>query len=319
MAEPPIVLKFSHVVANDTPKGLAAEYFKKKAEEYTQGKVRVEIYANSTLYNDKEEMEALTKGAVHMLAPSFAKLSRLGVRGFELFELPYLFDGYEQVHKITEGPIGRSVMAQLEPKRIHGLAYWDNGFKSFSGHMPMHQPSDFQGRKMRVQPSKVLAAQMRALGAVPVAMPFTEVYPALKAGALDGTENPISNLYSQRMYEVQEHLTITEHGYLGYVVIVNKPFWDSLPASIRKQLGLAMADATHFANRIAKYRNNQDLQRIRKSGRTHIYYPTPEEREAFRRALLPVHEEMAPRIGRGLLQSVYSELETTPHPALTHR
>ena len=311
MAQQPIVIKFSHIVANAPPKGLAAEYFKKKAEEYTQGRVRVEVYANSTLYNDKEEVGALLKGDVQMLAPSFAKFSGLGVRAFELFELPYIFENYEQVHKITEGPIGRSILARLEPKGIHGLAYWDNGFKSFSANEPIRLPTDLRGRKMRIQSSRVLEAQMHALGAVPVVMPFSEVYYALKTGALDGTENPISNLYSQRMYEVQSHLTMTEHGYLGYAVIVNKTFWDGLPVWIRKQLALAMAESTKFANRIAKYRNNQDLEKLRKSGRTKIYYPSATEREAFRQALQPVHKEMAPRIGQGLLQGVYMAL----HPA----
>ena len=240
MAQQPIVIKFSHVVANDTPKGLAAEYFKKKAEDYTKGKVKVEVYANSTLYKDKEEMEALQLGAVQMLAPSLAKFGPLGVKEFEMFDLPYIFDNYDQLHKITQGPIGESILKKLEPKGIRGLGYWDNGFKSFSANTPIKQPTDLKGKKMRIQSSKVLEAQMRALGALPQVLPFSEVYQALQTGVVDGTENPISNLYTQKMFEVQKHLAMTEHGYLGYAVIVNKKFWDGLPPDVREQLEKAM-------------------------------------------------------------------------------
>ena len=304
----PIVIKFSHVVANDTPKGLAAEYFKKKAEEYTKGKVKVEVYANSTLYKDKEEMEALQLGAVQMLAPSLAKFGPLGVKEFEMFDLPYIFDNYDQLHKITEGPIGKSILAKLEPKGIRGLAYWDNGFKSFSANTPIKQPSDLKGKKMRIQSSKVLEAQMRALGALPQVLPFSEVYQALQTGVVDGTENPISNLYTQKMFEVQKHLALTEHGYLGYAVIVNKKFWDGLPPDVREQLDKAMNESTAFANRIAKHQNDQDLEKVKKSGKTAVYTPTAAEREAFKKALMPVHKEMASRIGAELLQSVYADL-----------
>ena len=308
VAQQPIVIKFSHVVANDTPKGLAAEYFKKKAEEYTKGKVKVEVYANSTLYKDKEEMEALQLGAVQMLAPSLAKFGPLGVKEFEMFDLPYFFDNYDQLHKITEGPIGKSILAKLEPKGIRGLAYWDNGFKSFSANTPIKQPSDLKGKKMRIQSSKVLEAQMRALGALPQVLPFSEVYQALQTGVVDGTENPISNLYTQKMFEVQKHLALTEHGYLGYAVIVNKKFWDGLPPDVREQLDKAMNESTAFANRIAKHQNDQDLEKVKKSGKTAVYTPTAAEREAFKKALMPVHKEMASRIGAELLQSVYADL-----------
>ena len=308
VAQQPIVIKFSHVVANDTPKGLAAEYFKKKAEEYTKGKVKVEVYANSTLYKDKEEMEALQLGAVQMLVPSLAKFGPLGVKEFEMFDLPYIFDNYDQLHKITEGPIGKSILAKLEPKGIRGLAYWDNGFKSFSANTPIKQPSDLKGKKMRIQSSKVLEAQMRALGALPQVLPFSEVYQALQTGVVDGTENPISNLYTQKMFEVQKHLALTEHGYLGYAVIVNKKFWDGLPPDVREQLDKAMNESTAFANRIAKHQNDQDLEKVKKSGKTAVYTPTAAEREAFKKALMPVHKEMASRIGAELLQSVYADL-----------
>lgn len=307
MAQQPIVIKFSHVVAVDTPKGLAADFFAKKAAELTKGKVKVEVYPNSQLYKDKEEMEALQLGAVQMLAPSLAKFGPLGVREFEAFDLPYIFDNYEELHKVTTGPVGAALLAKLEPKGIKGLAYWDNGFKSFSANTPIKTPADLKGKKMRIQSSKVLEEEMRTIGALPQVMAFSEVYQALQTGVVDGTENPISNLYTQKMHEVQKHLTITEHGYLGYAVIVNKKFWDGLPADVRGQLETAMKEATAYANKIAKEQNDKDLEAVKKSGKTQVYVPTKEEREAFKKALTPVHAKMADRIGKDLIQSIYKE------------
>lgn len=312
LADAPIVIKFSHVVAKDTPKGLAAEYFAKKAGELTKGKVKVEVYPNSTLYKDKEEMEALQLGAVQMLAPSLAKFGPLGVKEFELFDLPFIFDDYNDLHKVTQGPVGQQLLNKLEPKGIRGLAFWDNGFKSFSANSPIKTPADLKGKKMRIQSSKVLEEQMRALGAMPQQMAFSEVYQALSTGVVDGTENPISNLYTQKMHEVQKHLTITNHGYLGYAVIVNKKFWDNLPIDVRGGLEKAVQESTQYANKIAKEQNDKDLESVKKSGRTTVYVSTPEERLAFKKALIPVHQKMESRIGKDMIQSVYKETQFDP-------
>jgi C4-dicarboxylate-binding protein DctP len=311
-ADEPIVIKFSHVVAQETPKGMAANYFAKKVDELTKGKVKVEVYANSTLYKDKEEMEALQLGAVQMLAPSLAKFGPLGVKEFEVFDLPYIFDDYNELHKVTQGPLGQQLLSKLEPKGIRGLAYWDNGFKSFSLNSPINTPADLKGKKMRIQSSKVLEEQMRALGSLPQVMAFSEVYQALQTGVVDGTENPISNLYTQKMFEVQKHLSLTEHGYLGYAVIVNKKFWDGLPADVRGQLETAMKDATVFANKIAKEQNDKDLASVKASGKTEVHVPTKEERMAFKKALIPVHKKMESRIGKDIIESVYKETGFDP-------
>lgn len=311
-AQTPIIIKFSHVVANDTPKGHAAEFFRKKAEELTHGRVRVEVYGNSTLYKDKEEMEALQLGVVQMLAPSLAKFGPLGVKEFEVFDLPYMFDNYDDLHKVTQGPTGRMLLDKLDAKGLKGLAYWDNGFKSFSANKPLKTPADFKGLKMRIQSSRVLGAQMRALGSLPVVLAFSEVYQALQSGVVDGTENPISNLYTQKMHEVQKHLTLTEHGYLGYAVITNKKFWDGLPADIRKQLDDAMTQTTHFANQIAKLENSKALDSVKNAGKTQIYVPTAAERLAFKKAMIKTHMEMESRIGKNLIQAIYTETGFDP-------
>ena len=312
VAADPIVIKFSHVVAQDTPKGKAAEKFKALAEQYTNGAVKVEVYANSTLYKDKEEMEALQLGAVQLLAPSLAKFGPLGVREFEVFDLPYIFDGYDALNKITQGPVGAQLLAKLEPKGIRGLAFWDNGFKSFSANSPIKKPEDLRGKKMRIQSSKVLEEQMREVKSLPQVMAFSEVYQALQTGVVDGTENPHSNLYTQKMHEVQKHMTLTDHGYLGYAVITNKKFWDGLPAEVRTQLDKALAESTAYANQIAKEENDKSLEAVRASGKTEIHTPTAEEKAAFKKAFMPVHKKMESRIGADLIQSIYKETGFDP-------
>ena len=307
-----IVIKFSHVVATDTPKGQASEFFAKRAGELTKGKVKVDVYANSQLYKDKEEMEALQMGAVQMLAPSLAKFGPLGVKEFEVFDFPFLFDNTAELHKITQGPVGASLLAKLEPKGVKGLAFWDNGFKSFSANSPLKNVADYKGKKFRIQSSKVLEEQIRALGGIPQVMAFSEVYQALQTGVVDGTENPISNLYSQKMHEVQKHLTLTEHGYLGYAVIVNKKFWDGLPADIRGQLEQAMKEATALANSVAKKDNDDALEGVKKAGKTTVYTPTKEERMALKKVLVPVHAKMADRVGKDLLEAIYKDTGFDP-------
>ncbi|CDK99376.1 TRAP-Type C4-dicarboxylate transport system, binding periplasmic protein (DctP subunit) [Magnetospirillum gryphiswaldense MSR-1 v2] len=307
LAADPIVIKFSHVVAPDTPKGKAAEMFKKLAEERTKGAVKVEVYPNSQLYKDKEEMEALQLGAVQMLAPSLAKFGPLGVKEFEVFDLPYIFPSKEVLRAVTDGPVGQGLLKKLETKGIRGLAYWDNGFKVLSANKPIKTPADLKGVKLRIQSSKVLDAQMRALAALPQSMAFSEVYQALQTGVVDGTENPPSNMYTQKMHEVQKHATVTNHGYLGYAVIVNKKFWDGLPTDTRAVLEGAMNEASRFANAIAQQENDDALAAMKASGKTEFYQPTKEELEAWRKALLPVHAEMEGRVGKDIIQAVYAE------------
>jgi C4-dicarboxylate-binding protein DctP len=306
-AQQPIVIKFSHVVAVNTPKGKGAEYFKKLAEERTGGKVKVEVYPNSSLFKDGEEMEALQLGSVQMLAPSVSKFGPLGVREFEVYDLPYIFDNYDELHKVNDGPIGKQLFKKLESKGIIGVAFWDNGFKDMSANKPLRKPEDMKGLKMRIQSSKVLDGEMRAFGALPQVMAFSEVYQAMQTGVVDGSENPPSNFYTQKMHEVQKYLTLTDHGVIEYAVIVNKKFWDGLPADIRTALEGAMKDATKYANEIAKKENDDALAAIKASGKTEIIKLTPEERAAWKKAVIPVHKENEARVGKDTLETVYKE------------
>ncbi|HEX7271826.1 MAG TPA: TRAP transporter substrate-binding protein [Casimicrobiaceae bacterium] len=311
-AQQPIVIKFSHVVAVDTPKGKGAEYFKKLAEERTKGRVKVEVYPNSSLFKDGEEMEALQLGSVQMLAPSVAKFGPLGVREFEVFDLPYIFDNFDELHKVTEGAVGKLLFQKLESKGITGLAYWDNGFKDFSANRSIKVPADYKGLKMRIQSSKVLGDEIKALGGIPQVMAFSEVYQALQTGVVDGTENPPSNFYTQKMNEVQKYFALTEHGVIEYAVIVNKKFWDGLPADIRTTLDGAMKDATKYANDIAKKENDDALEAVRKSGKTEIITLTAAEKTQMKKALVPVHKENESRIGKDIIADVYKATDFKP-------
>lgn len=306
-SQTPIVIKFSHVVAADTPKGQAADRFKQLAEKYTGGKVRVDVYPNSQLYKDKEELEALQLGAVQMLAPSLAKFGPLGIKEFEVFDLPYIFPTKDALYSVTEGPIGKGLLKKLETRDITGLAYWDNGFKDMSANKPLRVPADFKGLKMRIQSSKVLDAEMRALGANPQVLAFSEVYQGLQSGVVDGTENPPSNFYTQKMHEVQKYLTLSNHGYLGYAVIVNKKFWDGLPGDVRTALEKAMKESTDFEKSVAQKDNDASLEAVRKSGRTTFITLTDAEKAEWRQSLMPVQKSMESRIGKDLIEAVNKE------------
>jgi C4-dicarboxylate-binding protein DctP len=310
-AQSPVIIKFSHVVATDTPKGKASEKFKELAEKYTGGKVKIEVYPNSTLYKDKEELEALQLGSVQMLAPSNSKFGPLGIREFEVFDLPYILPDLKTLRKVTEGPLGIRLLKLLDSKGITGLAYWDNGFKQMSANKKLITPADYQGVKFRIQSSRVLQAQFKSLGSLPQVMAFSEVYQALQTGVVDGQENTWSNIYTQKMHEVQKYITETNHGYIGYVVIVNKKFWDDLPADIRDQLSKAMKEATDFNNAQSQKENDDAFAEIKKSGKSEIIKLTPEQDEAMRKAMEPVYKDAASRVGQPLIDEFQKEAKST--------
>jgi C4-dicarboxylate-binding protein DctP len=304
-AQAPIVIKFSHVVSNDTPKGKAALRFKEEAEKRTNGRVKVEVYPNSQLYKDKEELEAVQLGAVQMLAPSLSKFGPLGAKQFEMFDLPYLFTNEQQFVQVTGGKIGQELMTALESKGIRGLAFWSGGFHVFSANKPLLKPADLKGLKMRIPSSKVLEASLRLMGALPQTMPFSEVYQALQTGVVDGTENILSSYTSQKYYEVQKHITLTNHTHTGYAAIVNKKFWDGLPPDIQAALTEAMKQATEYEMHLVAQENQEALAELRKNSRVQVHDLSDAEREQWRTTLWPVHKEMESRIGAGLLTRVY--------------
>jgi len=303
-AQAPVVIKFSHVVADDTPKGKGSRKFKELAEKYTGGKAKVEVYPNSQLYKDKEEIEALQLGAVQMLAPSTAKFAPLGAKEFEALDLPFLFADDAAYNKAAKGELGQYLMAKLEPKGIKGLAFWDNGFHMVSANKPLLMPDDVKGLKVRISGSKIADLYFRRLGALPQIMAFSEVYQALQTGVVDGCENTPSNYYTQKFHEVQKHITNTQHAHLQYAAIVNSKFWAGLPADLRGQLEKAMNEATDYTNSIAQQENADALKDIKASGKTTIHELNDAQRKAWVTALMPTYKAAESRVGREVLQLI---------------
>jgi C4-dicarboxylate-binding protein DctP len=304
-AEAPRVIKFSHVVAADTPKGRGVEFFARTLEERTHGRLKVEVYPNSALYKDKEELEALQLGAVQMLAPSLSKFGPIGVKQFELFDLPYLFPNEAAFARVTRGPIGSELFSLLESRGAHGLAFWSAGFHVYSSNRPVRLPGDLRGQKMRIPSSKVLEASLHALGALPQILAFGDVYQALETGVVDGTENIPSSYTSQRWYEVQKHLALTNHTHTGYGVIINKVFWDGLSPELQSITNDVMRLAGDQEGALVVRENVEAINTMRASGKTEVLELSDVEGTAWRTALLPVHDEMAPRIGADLLRRVH--------------
>jgi len=217
------------------------------------------------------------------------------------------------LRKVTDGPLGKRLLTLLDSKGMTGLAYWDNGFKEMSANKPLRVPDDYKGLKFRIQSSKVLEAQFRALGAIPQSMAFSEVYQALQTGVVDGQENTWSNIYTQKMHEVQKFITVTNHGYIGYIVVANKKFWDGLPADIRAQLEKAMQDATIYGNDISEKENMAAMEEIKKSGKNTIIVPTAAETEAMRKAMEPIYADMAKRVGKATIDEFVKETSGVTH------
>ena len=312
LAQQPIVIKFSHVVTDAAPKGKAAIRFKELAEKYTNGKVKVEVYPNSTLYKDGEEMEALQLGAVQMLAPSTAKFAPLGVKQFEVMDLPFLFPSQKAYDDAVTGPLGQGLMKRLEPKGIVGLDYWDNGFYVISANKPLIKPDDLKGLKIRISGSKIDDETLRGMGALPQIMAFSELYQALQSGVVDGAQNTASNYTTQKLNDVQSNITTLYHVHLQYAVIVNKKFWDGLPADIRTELTKAMHEATEYNNSIAQKENADALAQIKATGKTAIHDPTPEEMKVWRAAMMPVYKTAEGRIGKDMIDEALKATGQSP-------
>jgi C4-dicarboxylate-binding protein DctP len=279
-----VVIKFSHVVAENTPKGQAALKFKEEAEKLLPGKVRVEVYPNSQLFGDAKEMEALALGDVHFLATSLSKFDKY-TKKLQVFDLPFLFDDVAAIDRFQASPAGKGLLKEMESKNYLGLGYWHNGMKQLSANKPLLTPADAKGLKFRIQQSDVLAAQFQAVGAVPQKLAFSEVYQALQTGTVDAQENTWSNIYSQKFFEVQKHIVESNHGIVDYMVLVNAKWWNGLPKEIRDGLEKALAVATKTNNEIADQFNARDKKRIIESGVTTVHQLTPEQRKQWKAAM----------------------------------
>jgi C4-dicarboxylate-binding protein DctP len=305
----PIVIKFSHVAAVDTPKGQGAERFKKLAEERTKGRVKIEVYPNSQLYKDKEELEALQLGSVQILAPSVSKFGPFGIKEFEVFDLPFVTPDQASYQKAVSSDFGGAMLKKLDAKGVHGLAYWDAGFRVITSNKPLRKPEDFKGLKIRINSSKVIDAQMRAVGVMPQNIAFSEVYQALQTGVVDGADVTLSNVYTQKLYEVQKYVTLLHHTHQAYAVVVNRKFWEGLPKDIRNTLESAMADATTYANGLTLAEERNAYDKIKAAGKAALVEPTPSERDAIRAVMVQTHKDMEGRLGRDTMQALYKATE----------
>ncbi|HMA75412.1 MAG TPA: DctP family TRAP transporter solute-binding subunit [Xanthobacteraceae bacterium] len=304
-AQQPIVIKFSHVVSPDAPKGKAAVVFKDLAEKYTNGRVKVEVYPNSSLYKDKEELEALQLGSVQLLAPSISKFGPLGIKEFDVFDLPFLMSDDARARQMMASPMMADLNKKLEAKGVLPVAYWDNGAHVYTANKPLIRPEDFRGMKMRIQGSKVLDAVARELGAIPQIMAFSELYQALQTGVVDGEDNVPSNILTQKFYEVQKYLTVSYHGRLTYALVTNKKFWDGLPADLKEPLGRAVKETTDYFNETAAKDNDDALEKIKASGKIQVHVLTDAEKKAWVAKLMPVHKEMQSRFGKDFIDKIY--------------
>lgn len=301
-------LKFSHVVSDNTPKGKAARFFEKRLEELSGGKIDVQVYPSSQLYTDNAVVKALRLNSVQMAAPSFSKFGKI-VPQLALFDLPFIFNDADHLHKVQDGEVGQALKDMVTAKGIVALDYWDNGFKQFtSSTKALIEPKDAEGQKFRIMSSKVLEAQMHAIGGNPQMMPFSEVYSGLQQGVIDAAENPISNIYTKKFHEVQKYLTVSDHGYLGYLVVMSKKFWNSLPADLQANVKQAMKEATAQERIFAQELNDSQFDEIKeyakKTGKLEIFTLTAEQKEAWRKAVSKIYPEFYDEdaIGKELIE-----------------
>ena len=302
-AQSPMVVKFSHVVAEKTPKGQAAIKFKEVAEKKLPGKVNVQVFPSSQLFGDAKELEALLLGDVQFIAPSLSKFDRY-TKKLQLFDLPFLFDDVGAVDRFQASAKGHALLESMKARSLLGLAYWHNGMKELStSRDKLQRPEDVKGLKFRIQASDVLEAQFRALGANPQKMAFSEVYQALQTGVVDGQENTWSNIYSQKFFEVQKYISETNHGVIDYMLVTNTKFWDGLPKDIRATLDQIVKEVTDHNNKVADEFNARDRKRIQDSGKSEILKLTKDELGQWRKAMEPVYKQFEGQIGKDLIEA----------------
>ena len=302
-------LKFSHVVSENTPKGLAAKFFEKRLEELSGGRIDVQVYPSKQLYNDKAVLKAIRLNSVQMACPSFSKFGKI-VPQLALFDLPFLFRDIDHLHKVQDSEVGAKLKAMVTKKGFVALDFWDNHFKQLtSSKKALIKPSDAKGQKFRIMSSKVLEEQFKILGANPQMMPFSEVYSALAQKVIDGQENTNSNIYTKKFYEVQTDLSVTNHGYLGYLVVMSKKFWKSLPADLQADVKQAMKEATAKERELAQELNIKQFNKIKeyadKTGRLKIHTLSKEQIQAWRDAVSPIYSKFYSnkKIGKDLIEA----------------
>lgn len=304
LASEPVVIKFSHVVAENTPKGQMANKFKNLIAERLGGKVIVEVFPNSQLFGDNKVLEAMLLGDVHMAAPSLSKFERY-TKQLQIYDLPFLFKDMEAVERFQKSEEGKALLEGLEKKGLIGLGYLHNGLKQLSSSKPLRVPADASGLKFRIQSSDVLASQFKALNATPLKKPFSEVFTLLQTKAIDGQENTWSNIYSKKFFEIQGYISETNHGVIDYLIVSPKTFWMSLDKDTQVEVKKALDEAIIFGNKVAEDKNINDRQKIIDSKRSEIITLTDAERLQWVEAMRPVWKEFEKNIGKDIIDAAY--------------
>ncbi|EKD39348.1 MAG: hypothetical protein ACD_75C00435G0002 [uncultured bacterium] len=304
LAADPIVIKFSHVVAENTPKGKMATKFKDLVAERLGGKVQVEVYPNSQLFGDNKEIEAMLLGDVQLVAPALSKFERY-TKQLQIYDLPFLFKDMAAVEKFQQSDKGQALLSSMESKGLVGLGYLHNGLKQLSCASAIKVPADASGLKFRIMTSDVLAAQFEAVKAVPLKKPFSEVFTLLQTRAIDGQENTYSNIYSKKFFEIQPYITESNHGVLDYMLVSSTEFWMGMPEDIRKEVKKALDEATAYGNQIADSQDLEDRQKIVESKRTEIITLSEAERNQWIEAMKPVWLQFEKEIGKDLIDAAY--------------
>ncbi|USQ76052.1 DctP family TRAP transporter solute-binding subunit [Ornithinimicrobium cryptoxanthini] len=301
-------LKFSHVTTDSTPKGTAAIWFEEELEKRTDGRIDVEVYSNSSLYGDKDEMQAVQQNSVQMLAPASAKFTTVAP-ALQVLDLPFLFDTPDDIPSVAapDTEVGKAIYANddLAAKNMKVLGLWDSGMKQIHSNNLTQKPADMEGKKYRIQPSDVLKSQIEAWGGSAEAIAFAEVYSALQQGVIDGGENTYSNIESQKMHTVQSNIAESNHGYIGYILVVNTDFFDSLPEDLQEILIETAEDASTYNRDNVVGLNQESKEIIEADGNTEINVWTDEERQAFKDVVVPsIYEQYRDVIGDDIVDEL---------------
>jgi C4-dicarboxylate-binding protein DctP len=298
-----MVAKFSHVTAENSPKHLAALHFAQAAGVRSGGRFELQVYPNSQLYRDGEDLVALRNGEIEFVAVAPSKLTDFDP-DWQVYDLPYLFSSFSDVERLFNSPVGMKMRDGLERQGMVALAIWPNGFKELTNRRrPLVAPADFAGLTFRVQ-AQVLSDQFAAVDARAVLSGFDAVYSNLEHGQVDGQENTLNNIYTRNLTELQPYLTISDHGYLPYVVLVRKAWWQSLDPALRDQVQAGLDDATAWIRDNAQAINEDALKRITESGLVQVHVMTLAEREVLRVAFQPAYRAATTRLGAPFMNEV---------------
>lgn len=298
----PILIRFSHVVGESTPKGIGANMFRDLVEQRLPGKVRVEVFPNSLKFTDEQALLGLLFGDIEMAAPSFPKFRKFS-KALQVFDLPFLFENTEEIHRFQQSEAGQGLLSAMEDIGIKGLQYWDNGMRVISTKKPLKTPADLKGLTLRIESSLIFQRQYSRLGAVAIPMPFKRLPDSIRDGIVDGYENAWSNVLSRQLHVLFPNFIEVNHNYLGYMVVTSKDFWNTLPNDIRSELKRILDEVTEEVNRLALEKAQADKNVVMQNSNVNVVIPNDEEKQLWKDAMLPVWKDYEKEIGKHIIDA----------------